>query len=184
MKVKKLNGMLELEGQKNIKTLLEELNNQKDEVVSEIPFNEENISPTIKVDTDLKNSTNEILMTIKRKNSHLAFQVNSLTSGLISADEFFDLIEYIIKNSLEVTSETESWLTLEVKRGLLQIKEKIHSNKIVKGMQKTTKEIGRPSNEEQIQLAIKMYKSGEYTGEQIAQITGVSRSTLYRHLNK
>ncbi len=44
---------------------------------------------------------------------------------------------------------------------------------------------GRPTTDnEKIRKAIKLYKSGEYTVKEIAEMTGVRRSTLYNYLSK
>jgi DNA invertase Pin-like site-specific DNA recombinase len=44
---------------------------------------------------------------------------------------------------------------------------------------------GRPSvDKKKLQLAIKMYKSKDYSINQIVQATGISQATLYRRLNE
>lgn len=44
---------------------------------------------------------------------------------------------------------------------------------------------GRPSaNQKKVHLAIKMYKSKDYSISQIVQATGISQATLYRKLNE
>lgn len=44
--------------------------------------------------------------------------------------------------------------------------------------------VGRPKRIEKIEQAVKLYRLKTFTMEQIEEQTGVSRSTLYRHLKK
>lgn len=44
---------------------------------------------------------------------------------------------------------------------------------------------GRPPvNQRDIERAIKLYKSEEYSVKEIVEMTGISKSTLYRYLDK
>lgn len=163
---------------------LTEMLKDKENWLVKLPITKECPSSEVKVDTDLNNEVNRIHMTVDKIDSHYDFRVNSVLAGLTTINEFFELLKYLAENHVQLTSNNEPWLTPEVIEGLRIIQERIQSNKITKGMQQASKPLGRPSDEEAIQLAIKLYKSGDYTGNQIQQMTGVSRSTLYRHLNK
>ncbi|MBG9774463.1 helix-turn-helix domain-containing protein [Brevibacillus laterosporus] len=44
---------------------------------------------------------------------------------------------------------------------------------------------GRPSKkEDKVAIAVKMYKSKDYTIKEITEATGISKTTLYRYLDK
>lgn len=44
---------------------------------------------------------------------------------------------------------------------------------------------GRPTaNKNKVDYAIEMYQEGKHTGKQLADITGVSKATLYRRLKE
>jgi DNA invertase Pin-like site-specific DNA recombinase len=44
---------------------------------------------------------------------------------------------------------------------------------------------GRPTKkEDKVEIAIKMYKSKDYTIKEITEMTGLSKTTLYRYLEK
>jgi DNA invertase Pin-like site-specific DNA recombinase len=44
---------------------------------------------------------------------------------------------------------------------------------------------GRPTKkEDKVEMAVKMYKSKDYTIKQITVATGISKTTLYRYLDK
>lgn len=171
---------VEVGNYKNLKELLK----NKDKWVSKLPITKDCPSSDIKVDTDLNNEVNEIHMTVDKKNSHYDFRVNSVSAGLTTINEFFDLLKYLMENNVQLESSNEPWLTPEVISGLNNIKEKIQGNKITKGMQQAKKPLGRPSDKSSIQEAIRLYNSGDYTGDQIQELTGVSRTTLYRHMKK
>ena len=44
--------------------------------------------------------------------------------------------------------------------------------------------VGRPTKAKEIEQAVTMYESGNYTIRQIEKITGISKSTLYRYLER
>lgn len=44
--------------------------------------------------------------------------------------------------------------------------------------------VGRPAKTEKVEVAIKLFQSGNYTIEQIQNITGVSKSTIYNYMRK
>ncbi|MGX5634562.1 helix-turn-helix domain-containing protein [Bacillus thuringiensis] len=47
------------------------------------------------------------------------------------------------------------------------------------------KKDGRPNKmEDKVAISIKMYKSMDYTMKEITETTGISKTTLYRYLNR
>lgn len=54
------------------------------------------------------------------------------------------------------------------------------------GYQKAVDEgrVGRPAKTDDVEKAIKLYETGTYTISQIVQLTGVSKSTLYKYLKE
>lgn len=52
--------------------------------------------------------------------------------------------------------------------------------------QKAVKEqkVGRPSKSDKIEKAIRLYENGKYKVEDICNLTGISKSALYKHLKK
>jgi transcriptional regulator of acetoin/glycerol metabolism len=136
------------------------------------------------VPSGIFNEQNVIKMTILKQNEHIALKVNTITAGLGAMEELLELFKYLHDNNIKISSEDEAWLDIEVVKGFCDVRDKIKSNRITIGMNKSNKELGRPSDPAKIKLAMDMYNSGNYTGEQIARLSGVSRTTLYRHLNK
>lgn len=163
----------------DVKDFLEKIETRVEE------FNFKDNKPLlIEKTTQIKNEENEIKVAITKTDDGLTFNFNTFTAGIVLLDDFFDLMEYVVNSPHIFKSEKESWLTEECMEKLCDLKNCIKSNRIVLGMQKSEKPIGRPTDSEKIKLAVKMYKSGNYTGQQIAKIVGISRSTLYRYLNK
>lgn len=68
---------------------------------------------------------------------------------------------------------------LELHKHLLEKKKQIAYQKAV-----AEGRVGRPPKEKDIQKAIELYKSGNLTVEQITAISGISKTTLYRYINK
>jgi transcriptional regulator of acetoin/glycerol metabolism len=119
---------------------------------------------------------------------------NKLTEGdtikltdmdkLTDCEELMSLVSFAQKNKIIIEADSEPWLTAEVVEGLSKLNKVIFSNKIVAGMKKSGKKYGRPSKEKNVDKAISMYLTGEFTGEEISKICNISRSTLYRNLKK
>jgi hypothetical protein len=72
--------------------------------------------------------------------------------------------------------------------GLVQTEKELISHRTRKGMKIAKykgKNIGRPKKPQtKIQHAIELYKSGNHSGNEIAEICGIARSTLYRKLKE
>lgn len=68
---------------------------------------------------------------------------------------------------------------LELHKHLLEKKKQIAYQKAV-----AEGRVGRPTKEKDIEKAIELYKSGNLTVEQIVAISGISKTTLYRYINK
>ncbi len=154
--------------------------NGKEKLFSE----KQNVNDYITVNTSIKNEKNDFSFKLKMEDSTLIVQVKTVSSGITSFNTFLFLLKFLIKEGIRIESEDEPWLTCEVITGIVELYEKINSNKISEGMYKSAKDLGRPVDEEVAQKAIEMYESGNYTGQQIADKLNISRSTLYRYVKK
>lgn len=107
----------------------------------------------------------ELLEMIESKGASL----HSLAEGIDTSDpkryRFTDIVRHIAEFQSDVTSE-------KTKEGLYEAKQKgIHG--------------GRPRKpDENVKRAIVMYQSKEYSLADIKNETGISKSTLYRYLEK
>lgn len=93
----------------------------------------------------------------------------SLKEGIDTSKDFADSFKSIVKHLVEFQSDVISEKT---KKGLNKAKQK--------GVV-----TGRPRKpDENVQRAIEMYQSKNYTLSQIKDETGISKSTLYRYLEQ
>lgn len=141
-------------------------------------------------------------------------QLREMIDGLMEGDIVLilaiDRISRSTKDLLEIVSEiqekgaslkslTETWLDttgdnpmsefLMVVMGALGEWERKNTVKRVnEGLavaKAKGKQLGRPPvNKNKVQYALELYDKGEHTGKEISDICGISRKTLYNHVNK
>ena len=98
--------------------------------------------------------------------------------------EIVDLWEDLKKADIKLEVSSLQWITPEVLDGLLALRKLQMKQRVSTGMFKSGKPIGRPIDIPTQQKAVAMYKSKEYTGQQIIDILGISRSRLYRYVKQ
>lgn len=107
-----------------------------------------------------------------------------------SMDELIKILKLLSDNKISLCSCEEPFLSGEDfynnMNSYLQIHKHFIEKKKQKAYQKAVAEgrVGRPAKESDIKKAIDLYKSGKLTVEQITAVTGISRTTLYRYINK
>jgi len=105
----------------------------------------------------------ELLETIQSKGAYLQSLAENIDTSNKSGYSFYDIVKLLVEFQGDVISE-------KTKKGLLEAKQK--------GIT-----AGRPRKpDENVQRAIIMYQSKEYSLTQIKEETGISKSTLYRYL--
>ena len=86
------------------------------------------------------------------------------------------------------TSNPDGYSFIEIVRNLMEFQSDLISERIKKGLLEAKEKgvaTGRPRKpDENVQRAISMYESKKYSLAQIKNETGISKSTLYRYLDK
>ena len=136
------------------------------------------------IEVNAKIGAKDVTFIIERNGEDYKCIVDTISMGITTCQDFFSIIDLAKLSNWTLESKQEPWLTPEVMTGLLKVKEKIKSLRISNSMRKTNKTLGRPSNVDKINEAIELYKTSNYTVEDIVNKTGVSKTTLYRHLKK
>lgn len=107
----------------------------------------------------------EILQTIDEKGAFLYSVKEKIDTSSPDGYSFIDIVRHLVEFQSDLISE-------RTKKGLLEAKEKGIAT-------------GRPRKpDENVQRAISMYESKNYSLAQIKNETGISKSTLYRYLDK
>ena len=107
-----------------------------------------------------------------------------------SMDELIKILKLLSEKKISLCSCKEPFLSGENYTDNLNSYVKLHKCFIEKKKQKayqkavTEGRVGRPVKESDIKKAIELYKSEKLTVEQITAVTGISRTTLYRYINK
>ena len=116
-----------------------------------------------------------------------------IRSVLDIADSIEDLIKtfsMLTKKQISLCSCEEPFLSGEDFYNTIKSYMALHKHFLEKkkqiAYQKAVSEgrVGRPIKESDIKKAIDLYKSEKLTVEQITAVTGISKSTLYRYINK
>lgn len=107
-----------------------------------------------------------------------------------SMDELIKIFKVLSEKKISLCSCEEPFLSGEDYAYNLNSYLKIHKGFIEKKKQKAYQKavaegrVGRPVKESDIKKAIDLYKSEKLTVEQITAVTGISKTTLYRYINK
>lgn len=92
-----------------------------------------------------------------------------------------------LKESIDTTSSTGK-LLFTLMSALAQFERDVIADRTCEGLASARargRKGGRPAtNSEMIRRAVKLYNSRDYSVKEITELTGVRRSTLYKHLQK
>lgn len=101
-----------------------------------------------------------------------------------------DILPYLSELKIELHSIEEPFLSgldyLETINRIVDLMDYYNRQKRKIKYQKAVKEqkVGRPSKPDKIEKAIRLYENGKYKVEDICNLTGISKSALYKHLKK
>lgn len=121
--------------------------------------------------------------------------VSELTRLSRSTKDLFKIVEIIESKGANIKSLKESWvdtttpqgkLMFTIFAGISQFERDLISQRTIESLaiaRARGRKGGRPRKDSsKIDLAIKMYKSKDYSIKEITDATGVSKTTLYRYL--
>ena len=113
-----------------------------------------------------------------------------------STKDLIDLVNYFEEHNVKLISLKENFdtvtpqgrLMMTVFQAFSQFERDLIVERTKEGL-KSARARGRkggrpPVNQRDIERAIKLYKSEEYSVKEIVEMTGISKSTLYRYLDK
>ena len=101
-----------------------------------------------------------------------------------------DILPYLKELKVELISCEEPFLCgldyADTWKAIIQLLKNHSRQKAKESYQKAVQEkrVGRPSDEDNVAKAVELYRSEKYKIAEIERITGVSKSTLYRHLKE
>ena len=101
-----------------------------------------------------------------------------------------DILPYLKELEVELISCEEPFLCgfdyADTMKSIIRLLKSHSRQKAKESYQKAVKEkrVGRPSDEDNVAKAVELYRSEKYKISEIERITGVSKSTLYRHLKE
>ncbi|EOR21653.1 resolvase [Niallia circulans] len=107
----------------------------------------------------------EIMEKVQKKNAFLQSLHENVDTSITKHYEFTGILNHLVEFQTDLISE-------KTKEGLFEAK-------------KNGKAPGRPKKpDKNVKLAMSMYKSGKFSLAQIKEHTGISKTTLYRYLEK
>lgn len=121
--------------------------------------------------------------------------ISDLTRLSRSTKDLFQLVELIEKKGANLKSLKESWVDtttpqgkfiFTIMAGLVQFERELISQRTKEGLESARargRKGGRPpKNKNAVKKALKLYKSKDYSLKEIHEMTGVSKTSLYRYL--
>ena len=117
-------------------------------------------------------------------------RISRSTRHLIELSELFnDLgVDFVSINDSIDTSTAMGKFFFRTMASIAELERDIISERTKSGLQTRKsrgRKGGRPSKKkDKVEMAIKMYKSKDYTISQITEATGISKTSLYRYLDK
>ena len=123
--------------------------------------------------------------------------ITELTRLSRSTKDLFEIVEKIDNKKANIKSLKESWLDtttatgrlmFTIFAGLTQFERDLISERTKEGLRSARargRHGGRPRKPtKEIERAIKLYESKDYTLKEIYEMTGVSKATLYRYIKQ
>ncbi len=120
--------------------------------------------------------------------------ISDLTRLSRSVKDLFSLVDQIEKKGANIKSLKESWMDTSTPQGKLmftifagisQFERDLISQRTLEGLAARGRNGGRPKKDEKaITLALKMYQEKTYSIAEITKATGVSKTTIYRYIEK
>lgn len=123
--------------------------------------------------------------------------ISELTRLSRSTKDLFDLVETIHEKGADIKSLKETWLDTTTPQGKLmftliagisQFERDLISQRTKEGLESARargRKGGRPKkSQKDIKKALKLYDSKEYSVKEIEDMTGISKTTLYRYLKE
>lgn len=134
----------------------------------------------------------ELLKVLRNGDKLVVYKLDRIsrsTKHLIELSELFnDLgVGFVSINDSIDTSTAMGKFFFRTMASIAELERDIISERTKSGLQAARsrgRKGGRPSKKkDKVEMAIKMYKSKDYTINQITEATGVSKTSLYRYLN-
>ncbi len=135
----------------------------------------------------------QLVQQLNKGDKIVVVRLSLLADSIHHLEELFDVFKdkeadlCSIEEKID-TSETEKYSLDEIVRSLANFQSDLISEKTRKGMdQAKTRGVvtGRPRKPDaNIRRAIELYESRQYSLKEIKEKTGISKSTLYRYLDK
>lgn len=139
-------------------------------------------------DNDIKRP--ELLMLLDRIEDNDRLIIRSAEDLADTLSDLVDILGKLTDKKISLCSCKEPFLSgedyLDYLNGYVELYVYYSKKKKEIGYQQAVAEgrVGRPATSKDVEQAIAMHKSGNFMIAQIEAITGVSKSTLYRYLNK
>lgn len=136
---------------------------------------------------------NEMLKMLREGDRVVVYKLDRIsrsTKHLIELSEFFEKkgVEFVSLQDNIDTSTAMGRFFFRVMASIAELERDIISERTKSGLAAARargRNGGRPkADKKKVELAIKMYKSKDYSISQIVQATGISQATLYRELKR
>lgn len=114
--------------------------------------------------------------------------IRSVVDLVSSIDDLMDMLSLFSDIGIELYSLEEPFLCRsnynEIVQGMVALLKYFESQSRKENYQKALEEgrVGRPSKTKQVEVALNLYRTKNYSVSEIEKITGISKTTIYKYL--
>ena len=116
--------------------------------------------------------------------------IRSVIDLVSSIDDLMDMLDLFSAIGIELYSIEEPFLSnkdySQIVQGMVALLNQFTSKSRKENYQQALKEgrVGRPSKTKQVETALDLYRTNNYSVSEIEKITGISKTTIYKYLKE
>ena len=116
--------------------------------------------------------------------------IRSIIDCVSSIDELLEMLSLLSDIGIELYSIEEPFLSnkdySQIVQGMVDLLNQFTTKSRKENYQQALKEgrVGRPSKTKQVEVALNLYHTNNYSVSEIEKITGISKTTIYKYLKE
>ena len=154
-------------------------------MIQEMRISEEQI-----FDDEDPNDRSELNKLVGLLNANDGLIIRSVVDCVCSIDELLEMLSLLSSIGIELYSIEEPFLSnknyFQIVQGMVALLKYFESQARQENYQKALEEgrVGRPSKTKQVEVALNLYHTNNYSVSEIEKITGISKTTIYKYLKE
>ena len=139
-------------------------------------------------DDEDPNNRSELKKLLGLLNSGDSLIIRSVIDCVYSIEELLEMLSFLSSIGIELYSIEEPFLASkdysQIVQGMVVLLNHFTTRSRKENYQKALEEgrVGRPSKTKQVEVALNLYRTKNYSVSEIEKITGISKTTIYKYL--